>query len=396
MRDPLTRWTVVFADPRQEGAFRASTRAAEQATMRAAAAVVFVVDVLTMALDKLVYQHPLTASELTVQISVLLVVASVYFLLGWERLNRSSVFATWSSLLLGLGIALLIAFGDDMAYRGGLMIPPGILICYLVFRYDLRTLTLLAAAYTVFTVTGWMHAEPAPQSSEIIFLLMLAAISHALGFVESRRAQSERRTMFAQQQTLARMARRDDLTSLHNRRHFCDAVDEYLRGPIDEQHEAAIMLVDLDRFKEINDSLGHHSGDVVLRKIAARLRHALPQARVLARLGGDEFGALLVGKADGSVLAQARQLLAKLDEPIEIDGLSLQVYASIGLSPRRPGEDRQSLMQHADIAMYRAKRRGGGIEIFDDVPDDALVARKRANLEPANEQVSEQAVAPHM
>ena len=375
----LTRWTAVLVDAEQESAYRKSTLPLERTTMRISAVIVFTVDVLSLAVGKLISRNPTTTDELIAQSVSLVTILLLYLLLRREQLPWWRFWAVASGLALSLVVAVMIAFGHDMAYRGAMLIPPGVLVAYLVVRLDLMTLVGLTSAYSVMTFAAWLYAQEAPKPEEIFFLATLTLVAHVLGFVESGRLQRERRTVFAQQQVLRRYATLDDLTGLGNRRLFYEAADAQLQRPCDGLRETAIMLVDLDRFKEINDTLGHHTGDILLQGIASRMRHALPEALALARLGGDEYAALLFGgSGDDWAVAQAQRFLSTFDTPFELDGLGLHMHASIGLAVCRHGEDRQTLLRQADIAMYRAKARGGGVEVYN--PKEVSQTRKQAEL----------------
>ena len=148
----------------------------------------------------------------------------------------------------------------------------------------------------------------------------------------------------------------DDLTGLGNRRKLLRNADPLLTGASHER-PVALLLLDLDHFKDVNDSLGHAAGDELLRVVAARLTTSLQDGDLLCRLGGDEF-ALLLPDADADVaLRSAAVLIAALDTPVDLDGLPVSTRGSIGiaLSPDH-GRDIGTLLRHADIAMYRAKR----------------------------------------
>ena len=119
----------------------------------------------------------------------------------------------------------------------------------------------------------------------------------------------------------------------------------------------ALLLADLDGFKELNDTLGHHAGDLVLSQLGPRLTDALPDVELLARIGGDEFALLVsTGPDRRTAVSVAERLLAALTEPFSIDGISLTVQASVGIA-RYPmhGTDANALLRHADVAMYQAK-----------------------------------------
>jgi diguanylate cyclase (GGDEF)-like protein len=166
-----------------------------------------------------------------------------------------------------------------------------------------------------------------------------------------------------------RQARSDDLTGLPNRRHFYAAVTEALTRAVAREQAAggpqlAVLLLDLDRFKEINDSLGHHVGDDLLIQLGPRLAAVLRQEDLLARLGGDEFAVLLPATDSAGAARVAGLLLSALREPFDLDGIGLHIDASIGIALCPQHADGVSgLLQHADIAMYRAKAAGTGYEL---------------------------------
>jgi diguanylate cyclase (GGDEF)-like protein len=157
----------------------------------------------------------------------------------------------------------------------------------------------------------------------------------------------------------------DALTGLPNRLLFKDRIETALHGR--KSPASAVMLIDLDHFKEINDTLGHHAGDVLLQEVAARLSAELGDRGTVARLGGDEFGVLLPvveRPSDATVVAQ--RLLGRLREPFLIENLTLEVDASIGIACHPAhGGDVEQLNQRADIAMYAAKEGGRGFVMFE-------------------------------
>ncbi|HKU58083.1 MAG TPA: diguanylate cyclase, partial [Gaiellaceae bacterium] len=159
----------------------------------------------------------------------------------------------------------------------------------------------------------------------------------------------------------------DSLTELPNRNFFYEAVTQAIadtRG----HGQLAILLIDLDRFKEINDTLGHHYGDLLLCEFAGALRQHLRPPDTLARLGGDEFALLL--HVDGDAAAAAVSALARIEElvarPYTVEGLPLSIEASIGVACfPRDGEDVDQLLRYADIAMYAAKTSGAGHAFYE-------------------------------
>jgi diguanylate cyclase (GGDEF)-like protein/PAS domain S-box-containing protein len=190
---------------------------------------------------------------------------------------------------------------------------------------------------------------------------------------------------------LQHQAMHDALTGLPNRTLLHDRVAHALHPGLSngDGRPLAFLLLDLDRFKEINDTFGHAQGDLVLREVAQRLSGAVRAADTVARLGGDEFAVLLPDTDEAGAIVVAGTLRAALDAPIRVAELALTVEASIGiaLSPRH-GVDGHTLLRHADVAMYAAKRGRRGSAVYASVEDQATPARLalRADLRVAIEQ----------
>lgn len=164
-------------------------------------------------------------------------------------------------------------------------------------------------------------------------------------------------------------ARRDPLTDLPNRRLLWDQLRVHISKNKQFGQMMGILFIDLDRFKGINDRFGHETGDHVLEIMAHRLRHILRRGDTVGRLGGDEF-VLLVQNLKSPVEASliARRILRIIESPLNCDGQSLQISASIGISlcPQH-GFDPKTLLKNADATMYRVKNQGGGnFEVFQD------------------------------
>jgi diguanylate cyclase (GGDEF)-like protein len=163
-----------------------------------------------------------------------------------------------------------------------------------------------------------------------------------------------------------RQAVTDDLTALPNRRLFQQRLEEAIARGGAARDGMAVLIVDLDRFKELNDTLGHQSGDELLRQIGPRLSSVLRPVDTLARLGGDEFGVVLDTPADETrALAVADRIREALAKPFEVQGLSLRVGASVGIAlfpahANTAGE----LLRRADVAMYEAKKAQSGAEVY--------------------------------
>jgi diguanylate cyclase (GGDEF)-like protein len=160
----------------------------------------------------------------------------------------------------------------------------------------------------------------------------------------------------------------DGLTGLPNRTMFTGLVQSTLSGAGRRKHAGAVMLMDLDRFKDVNDTLGHHNGDLLLQRIASRLDSVLRNTATVARLGGDEFAILLTEVSDRQqVVPVVRRILKVLEEPVVVGGLALQVEASIGIAmfPEH-GRTVDAVMRAADVAMYVTKEQRSGYEFYDE------------------------------
>jgi diguanylate cyclase (GGDEF)-like protein len=167
------------------------------------------------------------------------------------------------------------------------------------------------------------------------------------------------------EQRLAHLAYHDALTDLPNRALLNDRLQQAVRGAHRSDTPLTLLVMDLDRFKEINDTMGHHAGDRLLQLVASRLRGTLRGTDTVARLGGDEFALILpTTDTDGAILA-ARKVLQELALPFVVDGRSLTIHASIGIA-RFPehGSSAEILLQKADIAMYLAKADGSGVAVY--------------------------------
>jgi diguanylate cyclase (GGDEF)-like protein/PAS domain S-box-containing protein len=167
---------------------------------------------------------------------------------------------------------------------------------------------------------------------------------------------------------LRHQAMHDSLTDLPNRMMLFDRLEQAIDHSREQRTLVALLLMDLDRFKEVNDTFGHHFGDVLLRQVAFRLRNQLGTYDTVARLGGDEFAVVLPDTPDANAAANmARGILNTLQQPFVVEGQVLEVGASIGIAlyPAH-GTDARTLLRHADVAMYSAKQGQGGYAFHRD------------------------------
>ena len=193
-------------------------------------------------------------------------------------------------------------------------------------------------------------------------------------YVVSLRDVTERK---AHMDALEYQALHDALTGLPNRMLFSDRLSQALQVAAREQQRFAVLLLDLDNFKDVNDALGHEAGDRLLATAADRLRGACRAADTVSRLGGDEFGVLMSpGAGSPNAKALARKMLAALEAPFELAGRVVDVRASIGIAEfPEHGMETGTLLRHADAAMYAAKRAHAGLQMY--TPDQERAAERR-------------------
>jgi diguanylate cyclase (GGDEF)-like protein len=174
------------------------------------------------------------------------------------------------------------------------------------------------------------------------------------------------------------MAQTDDLTGLPNRRAVLKALDDGITA----ERPLGLMLLDLDGFKEVNDTLGHSAGDTLLELIALRMRDALPPETLLARIGGDEFAIVTQHDDELDLLEQAQAIRQTLLAPAKVDGMDLAMHASLGITVREPGDTRAAdMLRRSDIAMYEAKVTRAGAQLYDAQRDEFSRQRLRMGEE---------------
>ncbi|GAA1636027.1 putative bifunctional diguanylate cyclase/phosphodiesterase [Actinoplanes couchii] len=196
----------------------------------------------------------------------------------------------------------------------------------------------------------------------IVVLLFAVCAFVLVGYQRRAERQAERRL---------HEATHDPLTGLGNRTMFQDRLGAAVAEGARSGEPFSLLLIDLDRFKEVNDTLGHPAGDELLCEVAQRLTRTCRAGDSVVRLGGDEFAVVLPSTPDGEAALEAGQrLLETLRRPIELSGLMVDIDASIGVAMYpADGDDVAGLLQHADVAMYAAKRRRGGVVGYDAALD---------------------------
>jgi diguanylate cyclase (GGDEF)-like protein/PAS domain S-box-containing protein len=227
----------------------------------------------------------------------------------------------------------------------------------------------------------WRHRDGSYRSveSRSANLLDDAGVG---GIVVSSRDVTDRVTL---EEALTRRAFDDGLTGLANRALFVDRLEHALYAGNPQEERLAVVFIDLDDFKKVNDSLGHSAGDEVLRVCARRLSERLAAGDTVARLGGDEFAVLLEGCTTPEAAGQmARYLLDALAEPVELHGRRMVLSASAGIAlvTRREQPPAEEVLRNADIALYRAKDEGTGrYRLFEERMHAALLRRLELEAE---------------
>ena len=240
--------------------------------------------------------------------------------------------------LLGLGMISLLAT---------------IIASALIARGMTRPISLLGQVAQKIEQGDYSHPIEIDQQDEIGRLA--SALNHMRHGIAAREAK------------IGDMAYRDVVTGLPNRALFNDRLEQAIKTAKRSDETTTILLMDLDRFKDVNDSLGHHIGDLLLQEIAKRcMSSLLRDSDTVARLGGDEFAILMPSGDINGARVIARKLLTALEQPITLEGQQVVVGGSIGIaSYPEHGEEMHTLLRHADMAMYAAKRSSSGFAIYD-------------------------------
>lgn len=301
-------------------------------------------------------------------------------LLRW-RLTRGMLLLAGGILLFGIADAGYLVQIADNTYTSGHAVDAAWMVGFLLMAMAVgqpiaqtRGKANVAAPgrAALIVPVGWVFASGVLLALGTPLHLPVAVI--ALAMLTLTVGTARMVLAFAEVRSLAESrleARTDPLTGLANRRALYEHTDAMLRPTPTTVGRLALLIVDLDRFKEINDSLGHHMGDQLLMQVGPRVDGALRDGDLLARLGGDEFAIVLPGADATDAEAAAARLLTALRQPFHLDQMGLHIDASIGiaLSPQH-ATDVNGLLQRADIALYQAKTARGTFATYDSTAAD--------------------------
>ncbi len=302
-------------------------------------------------------------------------VVGVFALTGW-RPGRTWTLIGAGFALLGVADSIYLFRVAENTYAAGTVLdamwPAGLLLLALAAwcmprrHHEIRfeglavmvSPCVFALAATALLIRGnYVHQEAFTEALATA-ALVVAGARFALSFNDVRRLSDVRE----------RQARTDELTGLSNRRHFYALLDAAIDGCRQRGGTFALLMLDLDNFKELNDTLGHYAGDLVLAQIGPRMQAVL-RGGATARLGGDEFG-LIVRDADGAEAA-AERILQALARPFELEGASVSVQASVGIASfPRDALDMTRLLRCADVAMYEAKETHARVAFYSPEGDE--------------------------
>jgi diguanylate cyclase (GGDEF)-like protein len=245
-------------------------------------------------------------------------------------------------------------------------------------------------SYIVLALFSVLVVSALPQLQSGAVVIFLAPLLFARQMFQRTHSLQEATNELAQKQAENEyQALHDSLTGMPNRMHFHKRLLEEIDHAKEHGTKMAVILMDLDHFKEINDTLGHHFGDMLLQEVGPRLAACLRDDDLMARLGGDEFGILLPDLPSEDVAIRiADRLIDELAQPVAVEGLALDIAGSLGIAlfPMQ-AEDAETLLRRADVAMYVAKENGGGYEIYEDSFDQnnpqrlTLIGQVRPALE---------------
>ncbi|GEA87169.1 GGDEF domain-containing protein [Cellulomonas cellasea] len=329
---------------------------------------------VTAAVQLMVMALPASAAfDAAEALSILFRVGAALWLLTTRRLDRGPrTFA----VILTLDVLLFLASYALLGQAGNAGVPLALIsrVPFIVAVLPLRQIQFLTGLVLLGCdgILLWQVSQgnPFPAGLALLFTTVVLVTGYTVRALTSSLAASARgaRELAAQ---LEHAALHDPLTGLPNRALYADRLENAVAHTLRTGHDVAVLLLDLDRFKDVNDTHGHATGDALLVAVAARLRASVRAGDTVARFGGDEFLVIVDDiTAPSDALDVARHLRDALIRPFGIEDLQIRSSASIGVAfARNRAHELGAVLREADVAMYRAKDQGPGrIEVFDPAP----------------------------
>ena len=344
--------------------------------------------------------------------SVLVVVAMLAVMIGARLNNRGATDAAIVLVLSTMTAVVSVSLWTSQGlYSGALLSYPVILIVAgMVSRLKLFVALLLfmlasIAAITWAAMSGWQTFVPTPiglgrmVNVSCILLVCSCAVWILANDLRQtmQRLQQEIMRVKTSEANFTHLAQHDALTNLPNRLLVSDRVEQAIGQARRYQRRAALLFLDLDNFKTINDSLGHDAGDQLLKDVAARLQDAVREMDTVSRQGGDEFLIVLTDVADlDDISTVAKHVLHAMSQPFSLKGMQIVTSVSIGaaLYPE-DGDDFSALLKHADLAMYQAKAAGRNAFRFFDARMNADIIERLSIESGLREALSQQQFVLH-
>ena len=321
--------------------------------------------------------------------AIIAINAALYWMiLSGVNLRFEDPSLTWLQTLLGTVAVMFVVYSFN-SNRGLALLLCLVVLVFGVFRFTIReyvfaSLVMLAGYAAVINLVMWRKPETVDVWLEAFQWLLLACVLPTFGYIGGRMSDLRKRLRKTNDElgsalgTIQQMATHDSLTGLPNRSLFSTTLEHALQQAARHKHTLALLFMDLDRFKNINDTLGHPVGDRVLQIAARRVSSAVRESDVVARLGGDEYVVLVENYQSPDDLAEvAQKVIAALSAPLQVDGHSLALSASIGICTYPlDARDALELVANADAAMYRAKELSpGGFCFYAQGLDERSVDR---------------------
>ena len=308
-------------------------------------------------------------------------IAAMHFL-GMFAYRVDGVVA-WSNFYIGLSIVFAIGFSilATCLVTGGLGLSARRSRPLAIAALVVAIVTLHFTGMTAFHVTPMPGFSVGADSDAFNAMAMaVAVVALIIVFAGISSQVIDEKNRERSQEDLLHIATHDELTGLPNRRRFSEELDEQCRKLASGRHEFAVVMIDLDRFKPVNDTLGHSIGDKVLVRVGLRLKKAIRSGDLLARLGGDEF-AIVAPRSTNETVALERlceRIVDVLSRPFVVDGHVVDLGASLGvaMAPRH-GVTPDEVSQNADIALYAAKDKGRSrYQVYEPAMSSEILLRR--------------------